>query len=369
MLQGLFSSEILPIRDIALPIGISFYTFQAMSYIIDLYRGKNAVQRSWFRLALYISFFPQLIAGPIVRYGEVESALSNRSLNFNDTVYGIKRFLYGLAKKVILANAFAVKADEIFGLAPQDISTPLAWLGALYYALQIYYDFSGYSDMAIGLGRMFGFHFPENFNYPYMSKSITEFWRRWHISLSTWFKEYLYIPLGGNRCGTARTYINLIIVFLATGIWHGANLQFVAWGLFYGVLLILERLFLGALLQKLPSFIGRVYVILAVLVGWVIFRAPGLNAGITIIKSMFVPTLGAEAYPIMRYIDPRSALLILTGIILCGILQFLCKPFKTALFKENGVSPMQSVILLALGFLCFMLLVSETYNPFIYFRF
>ncbi len=369
LLRSVFSAEILPIRDIALPIGISFYTFQAMSYIIDLYRGKIAVQRSWFRLALYISFFPQLIAGPIVRYGEVESALSHRSLNYDDTVYGIKRFLYGLAKKVILANAFAVKSDEIFGLAPQDISTPLAWLGAIYYALQIYYDFSGYSDMAIGLGRMFGFKFPENFNYPYTSKSITEFWRRWHISLSTWFKEYLYIPLGGNRRGTARTYINLMIVFLATGIWHGASLQFVAWGIFYGALLIAERLFLGALLQKLPSLVGRIYVMIAVLVGWVIFRAPGLNSGITIIKSMFIPTLGGEAYPLMRYIDLRSALLVVVGVLLCGILQSVSKPFKTALFREAGISPLQSILLLSLGFLCFMLLVSETYNPFIYFRF
>ncbi len=369
MLQSVFAQDILPARSIVLPIGISFYTFQAMSYIIDLYRGRIEVQRSWFKLALYISFFPQLIAGPIVQYGTVEKQLSQRSASFADTAYGTKRFLYGLAKKVVLANAFAMKADEIFGLAAADISTPLAWLGAAYYAFQIYYDFSGYSDMAIGLGRMFGFHFPENFNYPYISASITEFWRRWHISLSTWFREYLYIPLGGNRKGSARTYINLMIVFLATGIWHGASMQFVAWGVFYGALLIVERLFLGRLLEKLPAFLGRVYAMVAVLVGWVIFRAPGLRAGGSIIKAMFIPTAGNAAYPVLRYIDARMVILLVVAVLLCGVLVRLVPRFKAALYSADATGAVQSAGLLLLGFYSLVLLISDTYNPFIYFRF
>ena len=368
-LTAIFGHAILPAKEIALPIGISFYTFQAMSYVIDLYRGRIQVQKNWFRLALYISFFPQLIAGPIVQYVQVADQLAARKLDTASTVYGVKRFLYGLAKKVILANAFAAKADEIFGLAPGDISTPLAWLGALYYTLQIYYDFSGYSDMAIGLGRMFGFHFPENFNYPYLSKSVTEFWRRWHMSLSGWFKEYLYIPLGGNRRGQGRTLINLFIVFLVTGLWHGANWQFVAWGVYYGILLIVERLFLGKWLQRAPAIVGHLYAILCFVCGWVIFRAPGLNAGLSLLKRMFLPSAGSAAYPVLRYLDLRMAVLLIAAVLLCGLLQTLRPRLRESLYSESTPGVGQSVVLLALGFLCVMLLVSSTYNPFIYFRF
>ncbi len=364
-----FNREVLPALNILLPIGISFYTFQAISYIVELYRCTIKVQKSWFRLALYISFFPQLIAGPIVQYSVVEHNLSHRSTSYAQTVYGVKRFIYGFAKKIILANAFAAKADEIFGISPIDMSTSLAWLGALYYSLQIYYDFSGYSDMAIGLGNMFGFNFPENFNYPYISKSITEFWRRWHISLSTWFKEYLYIPLGGNRKGQARTLINLFVVFLATGIWHGASFQFLFWGIYYGAVLLFERLFFKNVLKKIPSFLGNIYSLIIIMVGWVIFRAPGLNAGITIIKNMFIFTSGNKAYPVLRYIDARMAILIIVGILLCGIVQSLFKNYKNALFSKDENSILQVVALLCLCFLCLMLLVSNTYNPFIYFRF
>ncbi len=368
-LQSVFNNEVLPHLNILLPIGISFYTFQAMSYIIELYRSKISVQKSWFRLALYISFFPQLIAGPIVQYSVVEQNLSHRDLTQNKTVYGIKRFIYGFAKKVILANAFAAKADEVFALLPTDMSTALAWLAAVYYALQIYYDFSGYSDMAIGLGYMFGFSFPENFNYPYISKSITEFWRRWHISLSTWFKEYLYIPLGGNRKGKARTLINLFVVFLATGIWHGASLQFLFWGIYYGCILLFERLFFKKVLNNIPAFFGHLYSLIAIMVGWVIFRAPGLGAGLSIIKNMFIFTKGNMAYPVLRYIDLRTVILIIVGVLLSGIVQSIFTKYKNALFSKEENSILQVVTLLVLCFACLMLLVSNTYNPFIYFRF
>ena len=264
----------IPALDIALPIGISFYTFQAMSYLIDLYRGRIALQKNWFLLALYISFFPQLIAGPIVQYARVERQLAGREVTAQNAAFGVKRFCWGLAKKVILANAFAARADEIYALDPAAASTALAWLGALYYTLQIYYDFSGYSDMAIGLGELFGFHFPENFNYPYLAASVTEFWRRWHMTLSGWFREYLYIPLGGSRRGTARTLANLLLVFLVTGLWHGASWQFVAWGAWYGLLLAAERLFLLKGLRRLPAALGRLYTLFWVMGGWVLFCGP-----------------------------------------------------------------------------------------------
>ncbi|MDD4850279.1 MAG: MBOAT family protein [Gemmiger sp.] len=368
-LAAVAGGPLLPAREIALPIGISFYTFQAMSYLIDLYRQKIAVQRSWPRLALYVALFPQLIAGPIVQYNQVAGQLGTRTITPADTAYGIKRFLYGLAKKVVLANAFAAKADEIFGLAPAAVSTPLAWLGALYYTLQIYYDFSGYSDMAIGLGRLFGFHFPENFNYPYLSCSVSEFWRRWHMTLSGWFRDYLYIPLGGNRKGMPRTLLNLFIVFLVTGLWHGANWQFVAWGVYYGILLILERLFLGKLLQKLPRAVGWLYTAACFVCGWVIFRAPGLNAGVALLRRMLLPTPGSVAYPVLRYLDARTLLLLAVALLLCGPLQALWPRLRRALYSEATPGPAQTAALLGLGFASMMLLVSSTYNPFIYFRF
>lgn len=367
--DALFRSEILPLREIALPIGISFYTFQAMSYVIDLYRGHYPVQKSWFRLALYISFFPQLIAGPIVQYGQIEQQLGSRTMYAQQTAYGIKRFCWGLGKKVILANAFAAKADEIYGLAPAEASTALAWLGAVYYTLQIYYDFSGYSDMAIGLGEMLGFHFLENFNYPYLSATVTEFWRRWHISLSSWFRDYLYIPLGGNRRGQARTLRNLFIVFLVTGLWHGASWQFVAWGLWHGAFLIVERLFLRKKLESWPKAIGHGYTMLVVVLGWVIFRAPGLRAGLGWLKAMVLPTAGSGAYPALRYVDGRTLILLAAGILLCGIAQRLWPRLKQALYTRSAPGPLQGAALLVCLFGCTMLLVSSTYNPFIYFHF
>lgn len=368
-LAALFGGQILPLKQIALPIGISFYTFQAMSYCIDLYRGSIQVQKSWLHLALYISFFPQLIAGPIVQYPVVERQLAERTLDVQGTAYGAKRFIYGLAKKVIIANAMAVRADEIYGLAPGQVSTGLAWLGALFYTLQLYYDFSGYSDMAIGLGRMFGFHFPENFDYPYISSSITELWRRWHMSLSGWFREYLYIPLGGSRKGRKRQVFNLLVVFLATGLWHGASWQFVAWGLWHGVMIVLEKLFLLNWLERCPRWVARVYTMLNFVLSVVIFRAPGLHAGIGWLRAMLLPAAGSGAYPCMRYLDGRTVLLALVGIALCGPIQTMLPRLKKELFKEEAPGALQAVTLLVLLFLCVMLLVSGTYNPFIYFRF
>lgn len=371
ILRGLPGLGGIPVRQIALPIGISFYTFQAMSYVIDLYRGRIRLQKSWMLLALYISFFPQLIAGPIVQYAQIEQQLAQRTAGAGGMAYGVKRFCWGLAKKVILANAFAARADEIYGLAPAGASTGLAWLGALYYSLQIYYDFSGYSDMAIGLGELFGFHFPENFNYPYLSASISEFWRRWHMTLSGWFRDYLYIPLGGSRCGKLRTCVNLLIVFLVTGLWHGAQWQFVAWGLFYGVLLVAERLFLSSLLKKLPfgGAISRVYTLFCVMIGWVLFRAPGLRAAAGWLRVMLLPTAGSGAWPVLRYLDARMAVLLCAGLLLCGPLQAALPRLRDALHARKTPGPAQTVALLAALFWSYVQLVCGTYNPFIYFRF
>lgn len=368
-LTTLLRAQVLPLKQIALPIGISFYTFQAMSYCIDLYRGSIQVQKNWFRLALYISFFPQLIAGPIVQYPVVERQLEQRTLDIQGTAYGAKRFIYGLAKKVIISNAMAVRADEIYGLMPAQASTGLAWLAAIFYALQLYYDFSGYSDMAIGLGRMFGFRFPENFDYPYISASITELWRRWHISLSGWFREYLYIPLGGSRKGPKRQIFNLLVVFLATGLWHGASWQFVVWGMWHGIMIVLEKLFLLHWLERCPRWVGCVYTMLNFILSVVIFRAPGLHAGLGWLRAMLLPTAGNGAYPCMRYLDGRTVLLALVGIALCGPVQTLLPRLREELFAQKAPGTVQGLTLLLLLFLCVMLLVSGTYNPFIYFRF
>ena len=257
----------------------------------------------------------------------------------------------------------------MFGLSPELVSTPLAWLGALYYTLQIYYDFSGYSDMAIGLGAMFGFAFPENFNYPYLSKTVSEFWRRWHMTLSGWFREYLYIPLGGSRNGQRRTLFNLFVVFLATGLWHGANWQFVAWGMWYAVLLILERTVLKKPLERLPVPVTRLYTLVCVVCGWVLFRAPGLRAGALWLKAMWMPTAGFAAYPAARYWDGRTLLLLAAGLLLCGPVQAGLPRLKAALYDRQRTGPAQTVCLLALGSASLVLLVSGTYNPFIYFRF
>lgn len=366
--NNLFQNPVIGIRNIVLPIGISFYTFQALSYVIDVYRKETKVQKNYLSLALYVSFFPQLIAGPIVKYHDVDQQILHRELTPGKTAYGVRRFLYGLGKKVILSNTFAAAVDQIFAVPTNELGTGLVWIGVALYTLQIYFDFSGYSDMAIGLGKMFGFDFLENFNYPYISTSIKEFWRRWHISLSTWFREYLYIPLGGNRKGKGRTYLNLLIVFFATGLWHGASFNFVVWGLFHGFFLILERMFLGKILEKNPlKFLNHIYTLVVVMVGWVFFRADGLRHALQLIRIMFVPTQGSHA--LGQFVDLRVLIFMIFGILFCGIVQSISKRLRTALFNEEKVYLVETVFLVGVLFFSMMLLVSNTYNPFIYFRF
>ncbi len=358
------------IGAIALPIGISFYTFQIMSYIIDLYRGEIKVQKNPFKLALYISFFPQLIAGPIVKYKDIDEAIDSRKETIEGFAYGIKRFIYGLAKKVLIADAMASVADIVFGVNVGSLTAPIAWLGAFCYALQIFFDFSGYSDMAIGLGSMFGFKFMENFNLPYISGSITEFWRRWHISLSTWFKEYLYIPLGGNRKGKTRTYINLWIVFLATGIWHGAAWNFVFWGLFHGFFIFIERVGLKKILDKY-KVLGHFYTLFVVLVGWVFFRTSGIKHALKYLKVMFFgQTLETVPLQSWQFMNHRIIITIFIAIALCGIAQILFRKIK---LKETAKSLIKKyaepVCLIVLFSLCILAIASNTYTSFIYFRF
>ena len=353
---------------LALPIGISFYTFQALSYVVDVYRGTIQAQKNIFHLALYISFFPQLIAGPIVKYHDVCEQIGNRQCTAEGMAYGIKRFSYGLAKKMLFANTFAATVDWMMEKPLAQLGTVNAWMLAVLYTLQIYFDFSGYSDMAIGLGKMFGFDFMENFNYPYISTSIREFWRRWHISLSTWFREYLYIPLGGNRKGQVRTYINLLIVFFATGLWHGAGATFIIWGLYHGLFLVVERMGLGKLLEK-NCFRGlnHIYTALVVVVGWVFFRADTLADAKVILHQMFTWENGI--YPASLFVNRKVIFLAVLGVLLSGIVQSICPKLREHLYEKEVTKTVDIVIMAVLLFLCTMYLVSSTYNPFIYFRF
>ncbi|HWA99793.1 MAG TPA: MBOAT family protein, partial [Pirellulales bacterium] len=305
----------LPHPEIILPIGISFYTFQAMSYVIDVARGAVRAQRNPIDLALYVALFPQLIAGPIVRYVDVAAELRDRHVGWSGFASGVQRFCLGLAKKMLLANSLGGVADIAFGLPDGSLPMTTAWLGIVCYALQIYYDFSGYSDMAIGLGQMLGFQFLENFNYPYAARSLTDFWRRWHISLSTWFRDYLYIPLGGNRHGTLRTAANLLVVFLLCGLWHGASWTFVLWGLFHGVFLSAERCGLGRLLARLPSLFQHAYLLVAMLVGWVLFRANDLAHAWLYLQAMFgLNSTAADEFPAAMYLDSGLLIALAIGI-------------------------------------------------------
>lgn len=367
IINSLSQNKIIELTNIVLPIGISFYTFQALSYVIDVYRGHNKAQKNIFNLALYISFFPQLIAGPIVKYHDIENQILNRNESLENIFYGIKRFIYGLSKKVILANMFALSCDEILKQPTDELGTALVWCASVLYTLQIYYDFSGYSDMAIGLGKMFGFNFLENFNYPYISKSIKEFWRRWHISLSTWFKEYLYIPLGGNRKRKLFTYINLLIVFFATGLWHGASYNFILWGLFHGFFLVIERIFLGKLLEKNKlKFINHIYVIFVFVIGWVLFRANDLKHAFELYKLMF--SYKESIYTVRYFFYPQTFVCFIFGILFSGLFQSIFPKVREATFSSK-VYILESVIQFILLFICIMYLVNGTYNPFIYFRF
>ncbi len=350
----------LPLAGIALPIGISFYTFQIVSYIIDVRIGSVATQKNPLRFATYVVMFPQLIAGPIVRYIDIERDLRKVDVRMDTAAQGVRRFCTGLAKKVLVANAAAKIADAAFS-AQTDLSLDAAWLGAIAYAVQIYFDFSGYSDMAIGMGKMLGFHFHENFDHPYTSRSIREFWRRWHISLSTWFRDYLYIPMGGSRKGVARTLLNLIIVFALCGLWHGAKWGFVVWGLWHGLFLCFERIpSVKRTLDKIPRVLGTIYTLLVVLIGWVLFRADSLAQAFDYLGSMFSLHLGT-GQSALSLLDTRSGILLIVGLI------FSVKwPNPKSGILEEALGTALSLVLLVLSMI---VLAGGTYNPFIYFRF
>ncbi len=367
------------IARITLPLGISFYTFQSMSYTIDVYRGNIRATRNFIDFACYVTMFPQLVAGPIVRYRDISEQLTHRTINTNLFASGVTRFIIGLGKKILIANNVAVTADNIFSLPDESITTKVAWLGIFAYTLQIYFDFSGYSDMAIGLGRMFGFRFKENFDYPYIASSVREFWRRWHISLSSWFKDYLYIPLGGSRHGANRTYFNLVIVFFLCGLWHGASWTFVIWGLYHGFFLVLERLWLGRQLDRLGKFPGHIYTLLVVICGWVIFRCDTIFQAFVFLSAMFglAPVTHVASDEILYLSRDIRLFLFFGAIFSMPVLPVVKNWLKSLRFKSNLFTPVIDIstsifsilVLLLIMILCSMSLAAGTHNPFIYFRF
>ncbi len=386
--NGLFGGSV-RVPEIVLPLGISFYTFQCMSYIIDVYRTEGAVLPDGkcctthtddpVKFALYISMFPQLLQGPIIRYSEVKEALTAPVIRADDFVKGIERFIVGLAKKAVIANTIGEVCDNIFAVAPANMSVSVAWLGAVLYTLQIYFDFAGYTDMAIGLGRFFGFGFRENFNYPYISRSVTEFWRRWHISLSNWFRDYLYIPLGGNRRGNV--YVNLLIVFLATGLWHGAAWGFLVWGLWHGLFMLVERALKGKQLPvKVPAVITTPfkwgYTMLAVTLGWVLFKIEDLAEALDYIKVMFgLEKHSYNAFSVRFFLDARLAFFLVIALVACVPWAQILPRFMSARIADFAGSEKtlprvaRHVCLLLLLVISFIFIVNTTYSPFIYFQF
>ncbi len=368
-INGVLGTSAIPVREIALPIGISFYTFQALSYVVDVYRGENRAQGNFLDMLLYISFFPQLIAGPIVKYHDIEQQLRKRAATLDGFVYGIKRFILGLGKKVVLANTFAVVVDAVYACDPRDVAGGLLWLNAFLYMLQIYFDFSGYSDMAIGLGKMFGFTFQENFDLPYTAVSVRDFWRKWHISLSGWFREYVYIPLGGNRRGVKRTYINLLVVFFLTGIWHGAGWTFVAWGIYHGFFIILERMLIGRWLEKgVGRVFGWCYTMVAVFFGWILFRADTITQAASYIYYMFVPHRAAVYLEAM--VHGKELFLAVAAVFAGGLIQKAWEHVRgRAWVADSSLSAVSMAGYLMVMWTAIVLLVNDTYNPFIYFRF
>jgi len=360
--------EPLQVPLVHLPIGVSFVTFEALSYVIDVYRRDLSAARNPLHVAFYISFFPHLIAGPILRYRDIAGPLAAPAVTLSEFDRGVSRFISGLAKKVLLANTLGHVADQIFALGPAQLGTSVAWLGSVAYAFQIYFDFSGYSDMAIGLGHMFGFTLPENFRQPYTARSIQEFWRRWHISLSSWFRDYLFRPLGGSRLGAARTYCNLLIVFLLCGLWHGAKWNFVVWGLFHGAFLVLERTPLGGLLTRAPRPARHAYTILVVLIGWVFFRADTLGQALRFLRAM-----AGLGYPAsVRAVDFVTPELVITMSV-AAMLATVSWDERLKLARLGVVKPLAELstvaVQLALLALSILYLAAGTYNPFIYFRF
>lgn len=352
------------VPDIALPIGISFYVFQLVSYLIDVRRKAVPVQKNPLDFMLYVSLFPQLIAGPIVRYSTIAADIANRALHLDNVHMGLRRFAVGLAKKVLIADTMSEIADCVFNSPVEGIPGLWCWIGALTYSLQIFFDFSGYSDMAIGLGRIFNFRFLENFEYPYSACSVRDFWRRWHISLSSWLRDYLYIPLGGNRCGAVKTYINLFVVFLACGIWHGAAWTFVAWGVYHGLGLVIERLGLGRLVERMPRIVGNAYTLIFVIVGWVVFRAESMTYAVAYLKNMFLGNgmvSGVAFLPALRFVSIKAVVIFAIGAAMSypyipNICMKICGGIRTAL----------ALLLFAVSL---VFAVTAGYSPFIYFRF
>ena len=369
----------LPPPRIPLPIGISFFTFHALSYVIDVYRRKWPAARDPREVALYIFFFPQLVAGPILRWSAIAPQLARRVVSRDQFAEGIRRFVGGLAKKMIIANAVAIPADQIFGLGSGELSTPVAWFGIVCYSLQIYFDFSGYSDMAVGLGKMFGFQFLENFNFPYLAQSIRDFWRRWHISLSTWFRDYLYIPLGGNRVSEGRSYVNLLLVFFLCGLWHGASWTFVVWGLFHGAFLVLERTRFGGVLDALPRPLRHLYAVFVFMMGWVLFRADTFAGAERYFAALFGLGEGTTVQPLGRYATRQALAAVVVGILFSGPLWNWLKGQGSILASRwpgraeqalRGAGAIVEIVLVVAALLVSCAwLAGGTYNPFIYFRF
>lgn len=371
-INEIFNSSV-SFLNIVMPIGISFFTFQGLSYVIDVYRGDGQVQKNPFNVALYISLFPQLIAGPIVRYETVANQINERNENLEEFSYGVERFILGLGKKVIIANSVGLIADEIFSMQISNLSTILAWIGILAYTAQIYFDFSGYSDMAIGLGHMFGFKFLENFNYPYVSKSITEFWRRWHISLSTWFRDYVYIPLGGNRVNQIRFLMNILIVWMLTGLWHGAAWNFIIWGLYYACLLIIEKIFLGEYIKKIWKPFQHLYTMFFIVIGWLIFRTENIIYAKEYLSTMMGLSgeglLNNQGIYYLVEFKYEFIISIIASMPIYPLIKVKVEKIETPWMKNLILSYIKPFFLISLFLLSIMYLVNSTFNPFIYFRF
>ena len=368
----------IPNISLVMPIGISFYTFQILTYVIDLYKGQVNRQKNIGLLTLYIFFFPQLIAGPIVKYADIEGTLGTSNENWERTKDGVRRFLIGLAKKVIIANQIGYIVDQITEMDFNRVGTSAMWLASLAFTIQLYYDFSGYSDMAIGLGKIFGFEFKENFKSPYLSLSVSDFWRRWHISMGSFFRDYIYIPLGGSHRGKARWMINILIVWAVTGLWHGANWNFVAWGLYYGVLLMLEKLFLGKVLDRAPKFIAWIYTFFVTVIGWTMFMwdTNSLHYMLSRIARLF--SQGGDAYPLTFTVSMlglgADIIYLIIGFVICTPLgkwigEGIKSLIKPILVNSNAYAIVHDMCFIALFVVCIIFLVGETFNPFIYFRF
>lgn len=391
--------QLLEMRQIALPLGVSFFTFQAITYLVDLYKEKIPAEKNILNMALYFSFFPKITQGPIEKYRDFGPQLSGRRQDVRKMSEGIRRFIYGLAKKVLIADVLGACVDTIYGFEIGNVNGSFAWIAALFYSLQLYYDFSGYSDMAVGLGKMFGFNLSENFDYPYLASSITEFWRRWHMTLMSWFREYLYFPLGGSRKGKVRTYINIFIVFMASGLWHGASWDFICWGLYHAVFQVLERLGLGKLLER-TKVIRHLYTCLVVCVGWVFFRAGDMALALQYLKRMFLPWMyTASGYAVPEIVNHRTLLVFVCAVLGCGMIQAVWKRLSGRLLSgkagsekglsgsrpsgkkqygrkpaENGAvclqySAVELIFCMALLALCILSMVSSTYSAFLYMNF